>query len=207
MYEKAIEQDANQFKRYQKALHSVKLDLLQKGFDDFNDDTFNRIKSLKKEFSDKERSKRENLAQLNQVISLFKESIDKVFDRVSAFTWEKYKEENDDGEDDEENYREFEEIKKMVLYFRDRSMYYLECYDLSQEEIQKEREIMDYCNELLHLDYSLKNLSILKGYKERNNEVYQECLNDLEFQNNLRKWRNGEKPGFFESLFNDLFGK
>ncbi len=207
MYEKAIEQDANQFKRYQKALHSVKLDLLQKGFDDFNDDTFNRIKSLKKEFSDKERSKRENLAQLNQVISLFKESIDKVFDRVSALTWEKYKEENDDGEDDEENYREFEEIKKMVLYFRDRSMYYLECYDLSQEEIQKEREIMDYCNELLHPDYSLKNLSILKGYKERNNEVYQECLNDLEFQNNLRKWRNGEKPGFFESLFNDLFGK
>ncbi|EQL57367.1 hypothetical protein N411_04905 [Helicobacter pylori FD535] len=91
-YEKAIEQDANQFKRYQKALHSIKLDLLQKGFDDFNDDTFNKIESLKKEFSDKEQSKRENLAQLNQVISLFKESIDKVFDRVSAFTFEKYKE-------------------------------------------------------------------------------------------------------------------
>ncbi len=30
---------------------------------------------------------------LNRVINLFKESIDKVFDRVSAFTWEKYKEE------------------------------------------------------------------------------------------------------------------
>ncbi len=41
-YEKAIEQDSNQFKRYQKALHSIKLDLLQKGFDDFNDDTFNK---------------------------------------------------------------------------------------------------------------------------------------------------------------------
>ncbi len=93
-YEKAIEQDANQFKRYQKALHSVKLDLMQKGFDDFNDDAFNRIKSLKKEFSEKERSKRENLAQLNEVIYLFKESIDKVFDRVSAFTWEKYKIQN-----------------------------------------------------------------------------------------------------------------
>ncbi len=95
-YEKAIEQDANQFKRYQKALHSVKLDLMQKGFDDFNDDAFNRIESLKKEFSEKEESKRENLAQLNEVIYLFKESIDKVFDRVSAFTFEKYKEENDD---------------------------------------------------------------------------------------------------------------
>ncbi|GAA7102718.1 hypothetical protein ID0213_06960 [Helicobacter pylori] len=93
MYEKAIEQDANQFKRYQKTLHSIKLDLMQKGFDDFNDDTFNKMESLKKEFSEKEESKRENLAQLNQVISLFKESIDKVFDRVSAFTWEKYKEE------------------------------------------------------------------------------------------------------------------
>ncbi len=95
-YEKAIEQDANQFKRYQKALHSIKLDLLQKGFDDFNDTAFNRIKSLKKEFSEKEEFKRENLAQLNEVISLFKESIDKVFDRMSAFTFEKYKEQNDD---------------------------------------------------------------------------------------------------------------
>ncbi len=189
-YEKAIEQDADKFKRYQKALHSVKLDLMQKGFDDFSDASFNKIESLKKEFSEQEQSKRKNLEQLNQVINLFKESIDKVFDRVSAFTWEKYKEENNDENDDEENYREFEEIKKMVLYFRDRSMYYLECYDLSQEKIQKERESMDYDNKLLHLDYSLKNLSILKGYKEGNNEAYQECLNDLEFQNNLRKWRD-----------------
>ncbi|WRA18391.1 dynamin-like GTPase family protein [Helicobacter pylori] len=95
-YEKAIQQDADKFKRYQKALHSIKLDLMQKGFDDFSDASFNKIESLKKEFSEQERSKRENLEQLNQVINLFKESIDKVFDRVSAFTWEKYKEENDD---------------------------------------------------------------------------------------------------------------
>ncbi|GAA8929720.1 hypothetical protein SLK231_11880 [Helicobacter pylori] len=100
-YEKAIEQDANQFKRYQKTLHSIKLDLIQKGFDDFSDDAFNKMESLKKEFSDQEQSKRENLAQLNEVINLFKESIDKVFDRVSAFTFEKYKEENDDENDDE----------------------------------------------------------------------------------------------------------
>ncbi len=92
MYEKAIQQDADKFKRYQKELRSLELDLMQKGFDDFNNDaTFNKIESLKKEFSEQERSKRENLAQLNQVISLFKESIDKVFDRVSAFTFEKYK--------------------------------------------------------------------------------------------------------------------
>ncbi|MGN8503668.1 dynamin family protein [Helicobacter pylori] len=192
-YEKAIEQDANQFKRYQKALHSVKLDLMQEGFDDFNDATFNKIHSLKKEFSEKEESKRENLAQLNQVINSFKESIDKVFDRVSAFTFEKYKEENDDGEDDEENYREFEEIKKMVLYFRDRSMYYLECYDLSQEKIQKHREGVDHDNELLQLDYSLKNLLRFKEYKERNNEVYQADLNHEELQNNLREWRRSKR--------------
>ncbi|GAA8012169.1 hypothetical protein HpCS36_10800 [Helicobacter pylori] len=97
-YEKAIQQDADKFKRYQKALHSIKLDLMQKGFDNFSDASFNKIESLKKEFSNQERSKRENLAQLNQVINLFKESIDKVFDRVRAFTWEKYKEENDEEE-------------------------------------------------------------------------------------------------------------
>ncbi len=103
MYERAIKQDASKFKRYQKALHSVKLDLMQKGFDDFKDATFNKIHSLNNEFSEQERSKEESLVQLNEVIDLFKESIDKVFDRVSAFTWEKYKEQNDDEEDDETN--------------------------------------------------------------------------------------------------------
>ncbi|GHR21474.1 GTPase [Helicobacter pylori] len=190
MYEKAIKEDLSKFKRYQDALHSIKLDLMQKGFDDFSDASFNKIESLKKEFSEQEQSKRKNLAQLNQVINLFKKSIDKVFDRVSAFTWEKYKEENDDENDDEENYQEFEEIKKMVLYFRDLGMCYLDCYDLSQEEIEKERESMDYDNEMLQLDYSLENLQRLREYKETNEEFYQECLNDSELQNDLRKWRD-----------------
>ncbi len=185
-YEKAIEQDANQFKRYQKVLHSVELDLMQKGFDDFNDATFNKIHSLKKEFSEKEESKRESLAQLNQVINLFKESIDKVFDRVSAFTWEKYKEQNDD----EANYREFEEIKEMALFFRDLEMYRIDCYDYSQEEIEEERENIDEDNELLQLDYSLENLQRLREYKETNEEFYQECLNDSDLQNDLREWRD-----------------
>ncbi|MGL2762845.1 dynamin family protein [Helicobacter pylori] len=192
-YEKAIEQDANRFKRYQKALHSIKLDLLQKGFDDFSDASFNRIESLKKEFSEKEQSKRENLAQLNQVISLFKESIDKVFDRASAFTFEKYKEENDDAEDDEENYREFEEIKEMVLYFRDRSLFYLDWYDLSQEEREEERENVDYNDEFLQLDYSLANLMKLREYRATNEEIYQADLNDWELQNDLREWRRSKR--------------
>ncbi|MGL2649585.1 dynamin family protein [Helicobacter pylori] len=190
MYERAIKQDVSQFKRYQSELRSVGLDLMQKGFDDFSDKIFRRIEILEKEFAEQERSKREGLARLNEVIGLFKDSIDKVFDRVSAFTWEKYKAENDDEEDDEENYREFEEIKKLVLYFRDWCMFRLDWYKLRQEEIQKERDSMDYDNKLLQLDYSLANLSILKGYKERNEKVYQECLNDEELQNNLREWRD-----------------
>ncbi|WP_187924782.1 dynamin-like GTPase family protein [Helicobacter pylori] len=192
-YKKAIEKDANQFKRYQKALHSVKLDLMQKGFDDFSDKIFRRIENLEKEFSEQEESKRESLARLNEVIDLFKESIDKVFDRVSAFTFKKYKEQNDDEEDDEANYREFEEIKKMALYFRDWSMFYLDWYDLSQEEIQKWREYMDYDNKLLQLDYSLKNLQTLREFKEVLSDHYQECLNDEELQNNLREWRSQKK--------------
>ncbi|MCQ2693052.1 acyl carrier protein [Helicobacter pylori] len=189
MYERAIKQDANQFKRYQKALHSIKLDLLQKGFDDFNDTTFNKIHSLNNEFSERERSKEEGLVRLNGVIDLFKESIDKVFDRVSAFTFEKYKEQNDDEEDNEANYREFEEIKKMVLFFRDLNLFYLDWYEWSEEEIQETRDSLDKCNELLQLHYSLENLQTLREYKETNEKVYQECLNDEELQNDLREWR------------------
>ncbi|WQS29371.1 dynamin family protein [Helicobacter pylori] len=188
-YEKAIEQDADKFKRYQKALHSIKLDLMQKGFDDFSDASFNKIESLKKEFSEQERSKRENLEQLNQVINLFKKSIDKVFDSVSAFTWEKYKEENDDEEDDEENYQEFEEIKEMVLFFKDCALCCLDCDDLSQEEIQEFREGIDVYNGLLQLDYSLRNLMMLREFKEEMNEDYQEGLSNEKFQNDLREWR------------------
>ncbi len=196
MYEKAIEQDANQFKRYQKALHSVKLDLLQKGFDDFSDNAFNKIESLKKEFSEKERSKRENLAQLNQVISLFKESIDKVFDRVSAFTFEKYKEENDDGEDDEENYREFEEIKKMVLYFRDCWMFVVEQLDgkSSQTEFQKYKGFVSRNNKLLQLEFSLENLLTLREYRATHEEDYQADLNNSGLQKDLQKWKSKTTP-------------
>ncbi len=203
MYERAIEQDADQFKRYQKALHSIKLDLMQKGFDDFSDASFNKMESLKKEFSEKEESKRENLAQLNQVINLFKKSIDKVFDRVSAFTFEKYKEENDNENDDEENYREFEEIKKMVLYFRELCLFYLDLLELSEEELSEEelseeeiqeiRDGLDKYNELLQLDYSLKNLQRLREFKEEENNDYQEFLNDEELQNDLREWRRTKR--------------
>ncbi len=143
------------------------------------------------------------------MVGLFKESIDKVFDRVSAFTFEKYKEENDDAEDDEENYREFEEIKEMVLYFRDRSLFYLDWYELSQQEIQKQRENVDYHNELLQLDYSLENLLRLKGFKERYDGVYRESLNDEKLQNDLQEWRRSKNQqnnnkAFNTNLFEDI---
>ncbi len=196
MYEKAIKEDLNKFKRYQKELHSLELDLMQKGFDDFSDASFNKIESLKKEFSEQERSKRENLAQLNQMINLFKKSIDKVFDRVSAFTWEKYKEENDDEEKDEENYQEFEEIKKMVLYFRDCWMFVVEQLDgkSSQEELQKYRGFVNYNNELLQLEFSLENLLTLKEYRATHEENYQADLNNSELQKDLQEWRSKTTP-------------
>ncbi|GAA9683419.1 acyl carrier protein [Helicobacter pylori] len=211
-YEKAIQQDADKFKRYQKALHSIKLDLMQKGFDDFSDASFNKIESLKKEFSEQERSKRENLAQLNQVINLFKKSIDKVFDRVSAFTWEKYKEENDDEENnDEENYqefeeikeetnrreREFEEIKKIVSECRDYNKLYIENSGLSFEELQGHRDEVNYFNELLQLEFSMKNLLTLRQFKDTYREWYSKLrqLNEVkEVVSELRDYWLQELP-------------
>ncbi len=91
---------------------------------------------------------------------------------------------------DEETYQEFEEIKKMVLYFRDRSMFYLDCYDLSQEEIEEERENLDCSNELLQLEFSFINWLVLREYRKTHEEVYQESLNNEELQNDLREWRD-----------------
>ncbi|WRF25107.1 dynamin-like GTPase family protein [Helicobacter pylori] len=202
MYEKAINQDASRFKRYQRELRSVGLDLMQKGFDDFSDKIFRRIEILEKEFSEQEESKREDLARLNGVINLFKKSIDKVFDRVSAFTWEKYKEQNEDEENDEANYREFEEIKKMALYFRDRALFYLDWLELSEGEIQREEERTDYFNDFLQLHYSLENLQTLREFKEKENEDYQESLNDEKLQNDLREWRRTKNQQNNNKTFN-----
>ncbi|GAA7513902.1 hypothetical protein JP0151_10510 [Helicobacter pylori] len=171
-------------------LHSIKLDLMQKGFDDFSDASFNKIESLKKEFSEQERSKRENLAQLNQVINLFKKSIDKVFDRVSAFTWEKYKEENDD----EENYQEFEEIREMILFFRDFQEFSIQNnYSLSQEEIQDYSERIVRHNNMLQLRNSPENFYEFRRFKEVNEKDYENLLNNEKLQKKLREWRRTKR--------------
>ncbi|GAA9671315.1 hypothetical protein HpVH12_11480 [Helicobacter pylori] len=72
-------------------------------------------------------------------------------------------------------------------------MFCLDWYDLSQEEIEKERESMDYDNELLQLHYSLENLQTLREFKETNEKTYQDNLNDEELQNNLREWRRSKR--------------
>ncbi len=153
-----------------------------------------KLNHSKKNFLSKSDPK-ENLAQLNQVINLFKKSIDKVFNSVSAFTWEKYKEENDDEENDEENYREFEYIKEIVLYFRDYWMFAVEQSGSksSQEELQKYKGFVNRNNKLLQLEFSLKNLLVLREYRKTYEEIYQESLNNEELQNDLREWRRSKR--------------
>ncbi len=91
---------------------------------------------------------------------------------------------------EEINRREFEEIKKMVLFYKELNMYGIDSWDLSQEEIQEYREEIESYNELLELEFSLRNLLILKGFKEASERDYQEnWLNNSDFQNNLREWR------------------
>ncbi|GAA7741298.1 hypothetical protein HpCOL152_12800 [Helicobacter pylori] len=81
----------------------------------------------------------------------------------------------------------------MVLYFRDLNLFYLDWYELSEEEIQEIRDGLDKYNELLQLDYSLKNLQRLREFKEEENNDYQEFLNDEELQNDLREWRRTKR--------------
>lgn len=81
-------------------------------------------------------------------------------------------------------------------------MFCLDWYELSEEDIQKYRDLIDLDNKLLQLDYSLANLSRLKGYKENNKEFYQECLNDEELQNNLREWRRTKNQQNNNKTFN-----
>ncbi len=81
----------------------------------------------------------------------------------------------------------------MVLYFRDRNLFCLDWYKLSQEQIQTYRELIDYDNKLLQLDYSLENLSKLKGFKETNKNIYQSELNNKAFQNDLLEWRRSKR--------------
>ncbi|WP_276317335.1 acyl carrier protein [Helicobacter pylori] len=81
-------------------------------------------------------------------------------------------------------------------------MFNLDWCELSEEDIQKHRDWIDEDNELLQLDYSLKNLSRFKEYKEDYGENYQDHLNDEELQNNLREWRRTKNQQNNNKTFN-----
>ncbi|RVY40224.1 hypothetical protein ECC21_03045 [Helicobacter pylori] len=82
----------------------------------------------------------------------------------------------------------------MVLFYKELNMYCIDSWDLSQEEIQEYREEIESYNELLELEFSLRNLLILKGFKEASERDYQEnWLNNSDFQNNLREWRRSKQ--------------
>ncbi len=73
---------------------------------------------------------------------------------------------------------------------------------MSEEEIQEQRDSMDYDNKLLQLHYSLENLQTLREYKETNEKDYQESLNNEELQNNLREWRRSKNQQNNNKAFN-----
>ncbi|MDU9764505.1 acyl carrier protein [Helicobacter pylori] len=81
-------------------------------------------------------------------------------------------------------------------------MFRLDWYKMRQEDIQKHRDWMDNDNRLLQLDYSLRNLSILKRFKEREEKNYQDHLNDEKLQNNLREWRSQKNQQNNNKTFN-----
>ncbi len=81
----------------------------------------------------------------------------------------------------------------MVLFFMDLNLFYLDWYEWSEEDVQGQRENVDYLNELLQLHYSLENLQTLREFKEEADNNYQECLNDEKLQNDLREWRRTKR--------------
>ncbi len=84
-------------------------------------------------------------------------------------------------------------------------MYGIDSWDLSQEEIREYREQIGYYNELLESEFSLGNLLRLKGFKEVNEEDYQNWLNDGDFQERLQRWKRSRNK--IESSVSSLFEK
>ncbi|GAA6893923.1 hypothetical protein HpHNI78_11460 [Helicobacter pylori] len=68
--------------------------------------------------------------------------------------------------------REFEEIKKIVSEYRDYNKFYIENSGLSFEELQGYRDEVNYFNELLQLEFSMKNLLTLRQFKDTYREWY-----------------------------------
>ncbi|WP_080242948.1 hypothetical protein [Helicobacter pylori] len=90
--------------------------------------------------------------------------------------------------------REFEEIREMILFFRDFQEFSMSCdYNLSRKEIQDYSEAIARHDVMLQLDYSPENFYEFKRFKEVNEKDYQNLLNNERLQNKLREWRRSKQ--------------
>ncbi|EMG89798.1 hypothetical protein HMPREF1397_00365 [Helicobacter pylori GAM115Ai] len=94
----------------------------------------------------------------------------------------------------EENKREFEEIKKMILFFRDFQEFSIQNdYSLSQKEIQDYSEGIVRHNNMLQLHNSPENFYEFRRFKEVNEKDYENLLNNKKLQKKLREWRRSKR--------------
>ena len=80
MYEHAIQKDISSHKNMQKNLNALELDLLESGYDDYDEKFTNRLEEMKSSFSTKELKSR--LRQLEKVREFMLEAVQMVFSSI-----------------------------------------------------------------------------------------------------------------------------
>ncbi|GAA8848689.1 hypothetical protein BTM162_12950 [Helicobacter pylori] len=100
-----------------------------------------------------------------------KDCEDALNDQVKSFKID-FKKNSTLKEETNRREREFEEIKKIVSECRDYNKLYIENSGLSFEELQGHRDEVNYFNELLQLEFSMKNLLTLRQFKDTYREWY-----------------------------------
>ncbi|GAA8112406.1 dynamin family protein [Helicobacter pylori] len=100
-----------------------------------------------------------------------KDCEDALNDQVKSFKID-FKKNSTLKEETNRREREFEEIKKIVSECRDYNKLYIENSGLSFEELQGHRDEINYFNELLQSEFSMKNLLMLRQFKDTYREWY-----------------------------------
>ncbi|GAA8972798.1 dynamin family protein [Helicobacter pylori] len=100
-----------------------------------------------------------------------KDCEDALNDQVKSFKID-FKKNSTLKEETNRREREFEEIKKIVSECRDYNKLYIENSGLSFEELQGHRDEINYFNELLQSEFSMKNLLTLRQFKDTYREWY-----------------------------------
>ena len=90
MYKRAILTNKIEKEAIKRELHSISLDMLEEGYDDFTKPAFQRIDNLKKVFDTKKQE--ENLKRLDDNIIKLKNAIDEVFENESSIDFDDIKE-------------------------------------------------------------------------------------------------------------------